>query len=113
MPTHLWTIFCTRASTDSATNNISLFEIIEQIGLPRADIEKIPEAKDQPIAINVSGDLVTVFVRDDFETPEDDREGRIIIESPDKTPLGGGEFRIDLNSAPRTRNTSRIPALAI
>ena len=51
MPKLVWAIFCTRASTDSATNNISLFEIIDQLAMQAADFNNAREASKGAPAI--------------------------------------------------------------
>jgi hypothetical protein len=105
MAEHLWTVLCTKASIDSTTNNLSLFEVIEELA-----ISSFPE--NQTALIALSADLATLCIRSKLDTPEK-AQGRTTVIGPSGRELGTGLFEIDLSTHPRCRSITRFNALPV
>jgi len=109
MATHLLTVLCTKASVDQSSNNLSLFDIVEELSITVAD--KVPSAKDK-VLIPVTMDVVVVTFRSDPSKPEMAR-GRLLLLMPDKTKTLGAEFEIKLVDHQRMRNIVHMSALPV
>ena len=113
----LWSILCGGISIDRETNNISLFNVIEQIKpgavfeVPEA-AEAPPEAIDNPpqIISSLSVRLVTLWARSDPDTPETG-QGRHKVVPPTGKPSVTNAYKIDLTKFKRTRVISNFPGL--
>jgi hypothetical protein len=70
---HVWSVLCQSSSVDADTNNISLFNLVEQLGLP--------EDAPFPIALGDAMQIVTMWARIDINTPVSGEE-RISVVSP-------------------------------
>lgn len=105
MARHLWTILCTKASIDSRSNNISLFEIIDQLNV-------VGSPADERVEIPAQFDLVTQWIRSEPEEPER-VPGRVSLRLPDGDQVGGSEFEIDLSEKLRHRNVISIGSLPL
>lgn len=60
----LWAVFCSRASIDRVTNNLSLLEVIEELTL------EIPRGAPGPDGIPLQSHFVCTWGRDNWATPE-------------------------------------------
>jgi len=58
---HIWTVLCSNSSIDQSTNNVSLFNVIEQITLGLKPNVKINYEEEKGIPINM--ELVTLWQR--------------------------------------------------
>lgn len=58
---HVWSVLCTNSSVDSSTNNISLFNVIEQIQLEGLDQAKLEELKNEVKSVGFNLELVTYW----------------------------------------------------
>jgi hypothetical protein len=56
----LWGLVCSMSSVDHKRNNISLFNVIDQLSIPKSIIES---AETLPLSINVEHELVIVWRR--------------------------------------------------
>ena len=105
MARHVWTILCTKASIDSRSNNISLFEVVDQLNV-------VGPPQDERVEIPARFDLVTQWTRSDPEEPER-VTGRISLRLPNGDMVGGSEFEINLSESLRHRNVISISSLPI
>ncbi len=105
---HLWSILCLRSSVDRSTNNISLFEVIEQIAIPT------PQEGHNPgqFTIQFPCQLVTVFTREPIHDPILGHY-RISYLSPEGRVLFENEGPINLQNSIRHRQTANIPGLPV
>ncbi|CAN5922586.1 hypothetical protein BH11MYX4_BH11MYX4_03870 [soil metagenome] len=101
-----WTILCTRASIDSLTNNLSLFEILEQVQVPEG-------AANMGIVAAVQWNLVSMWRRSGQE-PER-AEMRVRLLDPTGTDLHepSPAAVVDLVSAPRARIVGTIVGMPL
>lgn len=107
MMEHVWTVLCTKTSTDRETNNISLFEVLEQMQVAGA-IGPLP--LPDPALIPAQMELVTLWVRSDFGTPAR-ATGRITLLFPDGSTAGQNEMDIDATATQRARTIMKLPGL--
>lgn len=97
---HIWTVVCSMSVTDKETNNISLFNVIEQLTiLTQPQPNMIPQ---------FSLDIVTLWGRsDDAITAQGC--SRVTLVSPSGEEIGQGEGEIDLVKHERLRARRRFP----
>lgn len=96
---HVWTVICEDSVVDHESNNVSLFNVIEQVtfGIPE-------ENKDEDeIALPYSFQIVILWSRSDYEEPESGT-GRVQLLDPEGESLRTLDVDIDLTEARRTRN---------
>jgi len=73
---HRWSILCRESSIDSQTNNISLFNILEQVGI---DAEVFAEKKGGAIPMNL--ELVTLWEK---QVEEEGVDAEVEVELQDQ-----------------------------
>ena len=107
----IWGILCQSSVIDRQTNNVSLFNVIEEISIPAQPPQMQP---GQPWPTDVAPlmfDLVILWMRSDEDTPERGR-GRVRLVVPNqKAPALGQEFEVDLTNYLRLRMVLKVPGL--
>ena len=103
---HIFTILCSKVSIDRQSNNASLFDIIERIEL------EVPAGTQRPITFGFSGDLVTLWGRNDFNIPGSGY-ARTRLLSPDNQVLAEFFNEVELQSAPRNRLMGHLNGLKV
>jgi hypothetical protein len=95
-----WSVLCTRCITDSATNNITLAEVVEQLNIP-------PGVEVVGTAVPIQMDLVTLWYRENANRPA---RGtcRIVAIRPDGSLGQPITFGVDLTQFMRVRAIGRI-----
>lgn len=101
---HGWTVLCTRSSVDSESNNISLFDLLEQL--------TISEPQQGPGIAVFPHEVVSLWTRDNLGEGGV-AETRFVIVAPDATRTEGPALSIDLTAFHRSRMRSRAPGLPI
>ena len=92
---HQWSILCKESSIDGQSNNLSLFNIVEQVGL---NAEVFAEKKEGAIPMNL--ELVTLWEKQ-VDKSEVQAEIEVEFQDPDGKPLGKFPYTI---SVPRRRH---------
>ncbi len=103
---HVWSVLAQGIAIDRDTNNISLFNVIEQVQVAAA---LSPEIGGYPL---IGFELVTLWSRSKPDAPARG-EGRVVISSPSGELLAELPYNIDLTAHERTRQRTRfvgIPA---
>lgn len=98
---HVWSVLCSRSSTDKETNNVSLFDVIEQLNVLAPD--PIPDGAGIPI----QSELVTLWSRENPEEPGR-TGGRVRLLSPNASVAFAQEFDINLLEHHRVRTQLRM-----
>ena len=106
----LWAVLCQSSSVDRETNNVSLFNVFEEV---RVQAPPEPATPALPYgAVTSALEFIALFRRSDINSGER-LSGRFRIQ----TPLGTGSdplpIEIDLTSSLRHRVRIRLPALPI
>jgi len=101
----LWSILCKKASIDQASNNVSLFEIVDQLNLQGPP-------PGERILVPAQFDLATLWMRSDVDTPESDL-ARLTIEMPDGEIVESSTFEVNLAQAVRHRNILSLSSLPV
>ena len=108
----VWAILCQSSVIDRTTNNLSIFNVIEELQV----VGPVPEGEaGDPTPETVTPnlyELVILFSRTDFEVPERGR-GRVRAMAPDGTAAHPQEFEIDLSQFLRLRMQVKIPGIPI
>ncbi len=107
----LWAFLCRSSSIDAETNNISLFNILEDIQVPSNPPTQADDSS-RPLAMG-SFELIVATTRDNSQAGELIRT-RVRLHFPDESPPETlAELDIDLVSAERSRFRLGMPGLPI
>lgn len=107
-----WAIICQNSIIDRSSNNVSLFNIIEEIHVAAQPIEDPLIQEPLPGMIPSLFQFVILFARSDDNSPEKTR-GRLRITRPDSTEASSQEFEVDLTKFLRNRVTLALAGLPI
>ncbi|HMD89375.1 MAG TPA: hypothetical protein VKF38_09455 [Anaerolineaceae bacterium] len=99
---HVWTVICSNAIIDQDTNNISIFNILEQVSIPAE------AANSQAIAINV--ELLTLWIRSDLSKPASGMS-RVNLIAPQGEVIQSDDSQLDLSQFERLRSRSLYQGL--
>lgn len=91
---HVWTLICSNVVTDSGTNNISIFNILEEIVVPEQIVQKN--------IIKIAIELIELWVRSDPSEPEKGKS-RVDMVSPSGEVIDSTNADIDLTTYQRIR----------
>jgi hypothetical protein len=103
---HRWSILCTTSSVDTKNNNVSLFNIIEQVQVTKDPLAKKSGPKQDRIFVPMKLELVTLW-----EKIRSDEKASGTIEVHFEDPLGEllQKFRYELSMPKdRVRNFTTI-----
>jgi hypothetical protein len=109
----IWAILCQNSAVDRDTNNLSLFNVVEELTVPArppagSPGQQLPAgALQQPLF-----QLVVLWTRSDPDVPEQGR-GRIQVLLPDGSLAMRQEFEVVLTQYLRVRFRSNIPELPV
>ena len=106
MITHHWTVFCSDYSVDNDSNNVSLYNVIEQIGVAA------PEDVEWPINVARNGKLISMVSRSVPDAPE---QGFLRVEylSPNDDVIFKSDSPVDLSDNVRFRHIVNLIGLPI
>ncbi len=108
MVNHVWSVLCQKSILDRDSNNISLIDVLEQLGIPSSTI---PSAEGGRMVLPLNVELVTLWERADYEHPVRGR-ARITLHDPTGTPIGPpNEYDVDLTAHTRTRARTHLSGL--
>jgi len=84
---HIWSVVCGSSSIDRDSNNVSLFNVIEQISLDRSEIKnaKVKHGRSD-VAVPIKVELVSLWQRD-ISDEKQNQPIRLEFVSPDQKPL--------------------------
>lgn len=97
---HVWSVVCTRSATDRETNNISLFEVIEQLNV----LGPLPEGAN--VGLPISFELVSLWSRAQPAEAEEST-ARFTLIAPNGVEIHGQEFAVNLTENIRMRTQLR------
>jgi hypothetical protein len=103
---HVWTVVCTRTVIDQQTNNISLFEVLEQIQLSG------PPLPSSGVVLPTNFEVVSFWTRSADADPERGR-ARLRFASPTGQVINESEYEIDLSTFVRTRTIAKMSGFPI
>jgi hypothetical protein len=95
MAKHIWTVLCTRAIVDQATNTLTLADVNEEVTINATYVgEESPNPGVLPVPYRAT--LVTLLERSDMEVEEPSGELRLSILGPDGRAIakGAGKFAL-------------------
>lgn len=109
---HIWTILCSRVITSRETNNVSLIEVTEELGLD-VGMEGDKESTDRSvIPLPFSLILVSLWSRMEDDKPIVGTAKDILLTPSGKT-LGEQEFKVNLSDHVRMRTMRNLIHLPI
>lgn len=104
---HVWTVLCSRSVIDQDSNNITLFEVLEQL-----TITGPPLVTGEVGVVPIACELVTLWSRT-RDNQASRGYGRAVLLSPSETVIREQEYDIDLTVHARTRHRVRLHGLPI
>lgn len=105
----IWAVLCERVVIDRETNNLSLFNVVEEVQVPAQQPRSVAEALDESV-IPTSYELVVLWGRSELELPEKGF-GRVRILLPGDKDFLTQEYEVDLTTFLRLRSRLRLPGL--
>lgn len=107
----IWAIVCEGSSTDVDNNNVSLFNIYEELHLLEPPTEE--DDPDRLLMLPVRFVYMASFTRSDVNHRET-HEARLAIVLPDgREATADPRFTVDLESAPRSRIKIKIDTIPL
>ncbi len=104
---HAWSILCSGVSIDQQRNNLTLFNVIEQIKIPRNQLVEVKEDGQKKIAVPIGFNLVTLWRRFKADKAE---KANVEIRLVDPTNKVRQIGKYELNFAPKIeRVRSTVP----
>src|SRR5690349_10209037 len=103
---HVWSVLCSRATTDRDTNNVSLIEVLEQVEFV------VREPLNYPANTPFNAQLVTLWARSPLDVPTRTM-ARLRLLSPTGTELAAVESEVDLETSTRNRQLLNVRGLRI
>ena len=105
MARHIWSVLCSKVVTDSASQNVSLIDVLEQLDVTvtRAKVEQ----EQDTVIVPFSGQLVSLWGRGNLDEGED-VSGRVRFISPSGEELEKTEYSVDLSNYPRVRTVFKM-----
>lgn len=105
---HIWTVICSRSIINKETNNITLFEVLEQLNLMEPPLP-LPEGTIGGIPIIF--EVVTLWNRSNDE-PTMGR-ARLQLLTPSGSVINEHEYSIDLTDHSRARAKTQVVGLPV
>lgn len=102
---HIWSVLCSRTVIDQGTNQLSMFDILEEV---QAETRK---EIDFPVTVPFQVVLVSYWVRQDDKKPVKG-EYRVRVIDPDGAKLGEFTGKINLKASGRSRTLTTFNALS-
>jgi len=100
---HIWTVICLRAVIDKESNNVSLFDVLEEVRITTS--ESNIEEPMIPFPVKIA--WVTTWQREPIEYPGHSR-GKDTILSPTGKIVVENEYPIDLSKHKRLRTKRNV-----
>ena len=110
---HIWSVLCSQSVIDAQSNNVSLFNVIEQLTVVMKKTI-IPEGKIPLLPISL--ELVTLWERGELEQGGSRAMWRSTSLDPTGKRLGGQDINVDVSAARRCRTKlafGGIPSLPL
>lgn len=107
MADHVWTVLCKDFVIDSTSQNVTIFQTLEQIALVR-DAEVADQLPDK---IQMDFVLLTLWTRSQRDVPESFKM-RYVFKGADGKEIGSQEFSIDLTKYVRHRVFARLQGIS-
>ena len=101
---HVWTVVCSNTVIDINTNNISFYNVIEQL-----NIAESPKPKG---VLPIHLELVTLWIRDDTNAPVKG-ESRVSFVNPSGEKHFAATPPVDLSEKERVRNLLRFDGIPV
>ncbi len=109
----LWAIVCRGSSTDRDSNNISLFQVIEEIAAAARDIPESSEAQTRA-RLPIPCEFVVLWARTDADVPESALLGMRIRDAGTGAVLAQPPpIQTDLSGQERHRQTWRLDGIPL
>ena len=105
---HVWSVLCNSATIDRESNNVTLFQVVEQLNVSG------PSGADVSTGVAIfDAELVTLWSRTNLDHPARSR-ARIQFVAPDGALLGKPIlYDVDLTGYGRLRNRTRISGFPV
>jgi len=107
---HIWSVLCSQSVIDAQSNNISLFNVIEQLTAVLKKTE-IPEGTIPLVPISL--ELVSLWERDELDQGKATGDVTVDVIDPTGKRLGGQNITVDVSAARRCRTKLALGGIPI
>jgi hypothetical protein len=106
---HVWTVLCSKSSIDNDSNNISLFEVLEQVSV---EVPPGVQISDEGINVALQFEMISLWSRSDINQPEKG-EARFDFRAPSGRTQEGKIVEINLTEYERFRTRQRFSSIPL
>lgn len=103
---HIWTVLCSKSLVDQETQNITLFEVLEQVNVPK----EFFSSKKEVVLPNF--EVVSLWGRANVDKAIKGK-ARLTLQTPSGKSLNQHEYAIDLSTHQRTRTRAKVNSLIV
>lgn len=107
MIVHIWTVLCSQTSVDKTSNNISLFNVLEELKVAGLTLNS-----EKTYVLPISFELVTFWARDDDNKPTKG-QASVRLLAPNGMVMKEQVWDVDLSSFQRFRSIIKISGLPV
>lgn len=107
--THIWSVLCSESVVDIASNNVSLFQVLEQIYL---QVEKKKDGEELTVPVPFPFEWVTLWARLNKNKPMVGIAKDTIL-NPAGDVISEKEYKVDLSQYGRTRFRRKVSGLPV
>lgn len=117
MAHHVWSVLCYKAPIDKDTNEVSLLNVVENLTIHTTEaelqkrVESLKEGEQALLPPPGNLELVSWWVRSDFDIPEEGVRARVALRLPDGREQLTEERTIDLQERSGFRLKYRVPGI--
>lgn len=117
MAHHVWSVLCYKAPIDKDTNEVSLLNVVESLTIRTTEaelqdrVERLKEGEQALLPPPGNLELVSWWVRSDFDIPEEGVRARVVLRLPDGREQVTEERTMDLRQSSGYRLKFRVPGI--
>jgi hypothetical protein len=104
---HIWSALCERAVVNKDTNNVSLFEVLEEV---QVSVQASGEGGSAPLPMRIM--WVTTWMREPVDEPQQG-QARDVVVNPSGREILRREYAVDLSTVRRLRANRTIEGLPV
>ena len=108
-----WVIICERAVVDSASNSLSVMNVLEQVHAMRPTPDQVKAAAGRPIAAPLTCAVVTYWERSNPNRTERNSQVRLRLIDPKGKTLVESSLSLDLGKECRSRLIANLTLLPV
>ncbi|MFW9940463.1 MAG: hypothetical protein ACFFFT_05440 [Candidatus Thorarchaeota archaeon] len=105
---NVWTVICQRSVVDKDTNNLSIFDVLEQFTITAP---KLPKSRDnKKTIIPLSFEVISFWIKKNMDHPETGT-AKLTFKAPNGNQEEGAIFDINLQKHKRFRSKIKVAGI--